>query len=227
MENHDHFDRRKFLSLGSLVGLSVAALPPLLLAKEESDGKIGEMVVQPTKGDGVFYLSVKENAITGDVQYDGYATRSTQEDMQRVLFVVRRGLLQTTAIEESKEEQLFVRVGVSGQYQVALHRDTEETNFFYGHLRDQGTGDALKFLYRDFQPVPIILVIIGAAVAFCAALTVLDQDLKKCLEQARVVCSKSAVKEVKVVRVFGIRKDQRWDVGCHSDCEIQCYPPPK
>ena len=217
------FNRRQFLSSASLAGLGALVLPEHPQAHDSVDEKVGDIVVQTEEG--LVYASVKESLITGDLLYDGHASMFGQPEIHPVRLVALRGLLQTTVIEYREAEPPYVYLGEDGAYSLELTRHQEDKSFFWGRLQDLGSPRTFKFLYRDFQPFPVVWVILGAAVVICAGLTLFEEFTENCIPQAARTCGDQGVKEVKLVRVFGLRKEGGWHVGCTTDCQIKCNPP--
>ena len=213
------FSRRRFLSITGLTTMSLGAWSR---GQSIEDGVIGDIVIQPDDRATVLYMEVREDLILGDLQYLGHVSNLETQEFYPVKLLVPRGLLQTVNVVEDNTNELgrnlSLEVGSSRAfYHINLRRDPTYESLFHGTLKDGTTGRSLQYFYKDFQPVPIIFVVLGCAAAFCLAAIAFDD----CIREAERSCSGS-VRKVTTTRVFGIKKGREWDVGCYADCEFEC-----
>lgn len=231
--------RRGFLSGLTAAGLASIGLQAASPQPAVGGGRVGDIVLQPVEGGRTFYLTVAHDPLVpnGDLICEGYEEGISESTFRSVQYQIKAGLMGTARWEErtvaqgqdldpSRPHVFNGKLGLSTQWEVRSQSFSNDTGLFYGRLtvHSQGQDFTAGYFYRDFEPFPIVLVIIvvGAAVLLCQYLQ--HKEYEDCLKQARDACGAMGVKNLKVKRVFGLKEDGGWDVGCTVNCEFDCMP---
>jgi hypothetical protein len=71
------------------------------------------------------------------------------------------------------------------------------------------------------DPLPVVVVIAGAAVVICGAVVLMEAVLDDCVKRGQNECGKRGLKTVIVERTFGFSW-KRGEFGCGQECKIEC-----
>jgi len=170
-------------------------------------------------------FSNEEMEVTGDLLATGNAYFFGLNQMGQINVHVAKAVLDTYGAAETAPNTYDVTLTMNSivqHFTIVLNNQPPNSSYYYGSITYPTSGETLNFLYTDYAPIPVLLVlaaIAGVVLLVCIGLVLIPTRLSACIASAKATCG-SMGKKVKSVKYESTMASPTQ--GCTAKCSFTC-----